>query len=101
MGSRPARPSVSFAPFTHTLRSRQDGWWNWRQLEEAGQPDVHIQLPGWENYYLPMTSYIESKAEKANNSLPGPLCFSERIAAHPIVGQQKPRYFENSSSAGL
>merc|ERR1711862_149565 len=54
-----------------------------------------------ENYYLPMTSYIESKAEKANNSLPGPLCFSERIAAHPIVGQQKPRYFENSSSAGL
>ena len=24
----------------------QDGWWNWRQLEEAGQPDVHVQLPG-------------------------------------------------------
>merc|ERR1719461_1269453 len=59
-----------------------------------------------ENYYLPMTSYIESKTEKANSSLPGPLCFSERIAAHPIVGQQKSRSstsFEmtTSSSAGL
>merc|ERR1712107_823337 len=97
---------VSHAPFTHTLRIRQDGWWIWRQLEEAGEQDVRIQLPGWGNYYLPMTSYIESKTEKANSSLPGPLCFSERIAAHPTVGQQKSRsstYFEmtSSSSAGL
>merc|ERR1711887_187884 len=46
-----------------------------------------------ENYYLPMTSCISSKAEgkegpgSPSSSLPGPLCFSERIAQHPLSGQ--------------
>ena len=40
-----------------------------------------------ENYYLPMTAYIATKTEAKTESLPGPLCFSERIAQHPIVGQ--------------
>jgi len=40
-----------------------------------------------ENYYLPMTSYIENKsAPVSGNDLPGPLCFSERIAIHPLSG---------------
>merc|ERR1712098_721003 len=43
-----------------------------------------------ENYYLPMTSYLSSKAEAGSSSLdlPGPLCFSERIASHPITGER-------------
>ena len=36
-----------------------------------------------ENYYLPMTSYLESKGGAAA-ATPGPLCFSERIAVHPL-----------------
>merc|ERR1712058_159315 len=47
-----------------------------------------------ENYYLPMTSYLESKkpveTPTPTSDLPGPLCFSERIAVHPLVGQQPP-----------
>ena len=35
-----------------------------------------------ENYYLPMTSYLETKTA----GIPGPLCFSERIAIHPLSG---------------
>merc|ERR1712228_608652 len=44
-----------------------------------------------ENYYLPMTSYLSSKAEAGSSSLdlPGPLCFSERIASHPITGERR------------
>merc|ERR1711893_339732 len=38
-----------------------------------------------ENYYLPMTSYLEAKAPTGGD-LPGPLCFSERIALHPLNG---------------
>merc|ERR1711894_478866 len=36
-----------------------------------------------ENYYLPMTSYIEAK-DKAKEEMPGPLSFSERIAANAL-----------------
>merc|ERR1712168_634125 len=40
-----------------------------------------------ENYYLPMTSYLETKNNPGpSNDLPGPLCFSERIAVHPLSG---------------
>merc|ERR1712117_752824 len=38
-----------------------------------------------ENYYLPMTSYLEAKAPTGSD-VPGPLCFSERIALHPLNG---------------
>merc|ERR1712189_77663 len=38
-----------------------------------------------ENYYLPMTDYLEAKATPTVD-LPGPLCFSERIALHPLSG---------------
>merc|ERR1712149_33738 len=49
-----------------------------------------------ENYYLPMTSYLSSKSESGSPlDLPGPLCFSERIAVHPIVGE---KIAESSSS---
>merc|ERR1712211_132040 len=94
------------APFTHTLRTSQDGWWIWGNWKRPVNRMYAYNYQVGENYYLPMTSYIESKTENANSSLPGPLCFSERIAAHPIVGQQKSRsstYFETttSSSAGL
>eukprot|EP00091_Calanus_sinicus_P022429 TRINITY_DN70_c0_g1_i7.p1 TRINITY_DN70_c0_g1~~TRINITY_DN70_c0_g1_i7.p1 ORF type:complete len:109 (-),score=28.58 TRINITY_DN70_c0_g1_i7:228-554(-) len=40
-----------------------------------------------ENYYLPMTSYLESKNSGAISDLPGPLCFSERIAEYPLCGK--------------
>merc|ERR1712154_718250 len=43
-----------------------------------------------ENYYLPMTSYLTSKNEGSSSDGPGPLCFSERIAVHPIVGEHVP-----------
>merc|ERR1712098_797422 len=44
-----------------------------------------------ENYYLPMTSYLNSKSESGSPlDLPGPLCFSERMAVHPIVGEKLP-----------
>merc|ERR1712072_1573391 len=36
-----------------------------------------------ENYYLPMTSYLESK----DMGPPGPRCFSERIAEYPLCGK--------------
>merc|ERR1712165_323644 len=40
-----------------------------------------------ENYYLPMTSYLEGKNSPAVSAdLPGPLCFSERISLHPLSG---------------
>merc|ERR1711862_873830 len=75
----------------------------------GSQGATFVELPGWlsnpevtgrdqltgctptifrlENYYLPMTSYIENKsAPVAGNDLPGPLCFSERIAIHPLSG---------------
>ena len=38
-----------------------------------------------ENYYLPMTSYLETKTGAAAD-VPGPLCFSERISLHPLSG---------------
>merc|ERR1711913_218748 len=38
-----------------------------------------------ENYYLPMTSYLETKTG-ASSDVPGPLCFSERISLHPLSG---------------
>merc|ERR1711915_295435 len=40
-----------------------------------------------ENYYLPMTSYLESKNTGATSDLPGPLCFSESIAEFPLSGK--------------
>merc|ERR1712186_321045 len=90
---------VSFAPFTHTLRVvRMVGGTGGNWKRPVNRMYAYNYQVG-ENYYLPMTSYIESKAEKAANSLPGPLCFSERIAAHPIVGQQKPRYHDNTLSS--
>merc|ERR1712058_50499 len=40
-----------------------------------------------ENYYLPMTSYLESKNSGAISDTPGPRCFSERIAEYPLCGK--------------
>merc|ERR1712029_1337096 len=40
-----------------------------------------------ENYYLPVTSYLENKSAPVTApEIPGPLCFSERIAIHPLSG---------------
>merc|ERR1711931_395203 len=49
-----------------------------------------------ENYYLPMTSYLSSKTDGSTTDLPGPLCFSERIAVHPIVGEKLTEIDEQS-----
>merc|ERR1712213_196765 len=46
-----------------------------------------------ENYYLPMTSYLETKTA----GIPGPLCFSERIAIHPLSGTSISVYTDQSS----
>merc|ERR1711953_1330092 len=43
-----------------------------------------------ENYYLPMTSYLETKTG-APSDVPGPLCFSERISLHPQSGTSPSR----------
>merc|ERR1711912_154941 len=48
-----------------------------------------------ENYYLPMTSYLEAKAPKGSD-VPGPLCFSERIALHPLNGTSLSVYADQS-----
>merc|ERR1712002_1158046 len=38
-----------------------------------------------ENYYLPMTSYLETKTgQEVKIDLPGPLSFSERIAVNAL-----------------
>merc|ERR1711953_78294 len=50
-----------------------------------------------ENYYLPMTSYLETKSAPGPvNDLPGPLCFSERIAIHPLSGTSISVYSDQS-----
>merc|ERR1711952_395486 len=50
-----------------------------------------------ENYYLPMTSYLETKNNPGpSNDLPGPLCFSERIAVHPLSGTSVSVYEDQS-----
>merc|ERR1711923_348310 len=50
-----------------------------------------------ENYYLPMTSYLETKNNTGpSNDLPGPLCFSERIAVHPLSGTSVSVYEDQS-----
>merc|ERR1712111_160352 len=50
-----------------------------------------------ENYYLPMTSYLETKNNPGpSNDLPGPLCFSERIAVHPLSGTSVSVYADQS-----
>merc|ERR1712039_4935 len=50
-----------------------------------------------ENYYLPMTSYLEGKNSPAVSAdLPGPLCFSERISLHPLSGTSVEAYADQS-----
>merc|ERR1711894_596624 len=69
-------------------RPAQHGWWNFRwQLEEAGQQDVLLQLPGWGELLPPHDQLPESKNSGAISDLPGPLCFSERIAEYPLCGK--------------
>merc|ERR1712154_724364 len=48
-----------------------------------------------ENYYLPMTSYLETKTG-APSDVPGPLCFSERISLHPLSGTSVSVYGDQS-----
>merc|ERR1711872_753019 len=48
-----------------------------------------------ENYYLPMTDYLEAKTTPTVD-LPGPLCFSERIALHPLSGTSVSVYADQS-----
>merc|ERR1711962_1526185 len=48
-----------------------------------------------ENYYLPMTSYLETKTGAAAD-VPGPLCFSERISLHPLSGTSVSVYGDQS-----
>merc|ERR1711990_67001 len=48
-----------------------------------------------ENYYLPMTSYLETKTG-ASSDVPGPLCFSERISLHPLSGTSVSVYGDQS-----
>merc|ERR1711953_1422151 len=45
-----------------------------------------------ENYYLPMTNYLESK----DMGPPGPRCFSERIAEYPLCGKSIEVYDDKS-----
>merc|ERR1712212_1331003 len=49
-----------------------------------------------ENYYLPMTSYLESKSSGASSDTPGPRCFSERIAEYPLCGKSIELYDDKS-----
>merc|ERR1711923_536786 len=48
-----------------------------------------------ENYYLPMTSYLETKTG-ASSDVPGPLCFSKRISLHPLSGTSVSTYSDQS-----
>merc|ERR1712228_1082570 len=68
-----------------------------RKLEETRQQDVCLNFQIGENYYLPMTSYLETKNNPGpSNDLPGPLCFSERIAVHPLSGTSVSVYEDQS-----
>jgi hypothetical protein len=44
-----------------------------------------------ENYYLPMTSYLDTKTavREGKLDLPGPLSFSERIACNALSDRSK------------
>merc|ERR1711944_140920 len=48
-----------------------------------------------ENYYLPMTSCLETKNGAASD-VPGPLCFSERTSLHPLSGTSVSVYGDQS-----
>merc|ERR1712117_426356 len=48
-----------------------------------------------ERITLPMTSYLEAKAPTGSD-VPGPLCFSERIALHPLNGTSVSVYADQS-----
>ena len=58
------------------------------QVTESSSSKASFSLISFqigENYYLPMTSYLETKTGAAAD-IPGPLCFSERISLHPLSG---------------
>merc|ERR1712012_619754 len=92
---------VSHAPFTHTLRASQDGWWIWRQLEEAGEQDVRIQLPGW-GELLPSHDQLLSPRQRRRTAacpahsvslrglLPIPSLDSRKAAAQPTLRSPPP-----------
>merc|ERR1712131_473953 len=46
-------------------------------------------------YNFPMTDYLEAKTTPTVD-LPGPLCFSERIALHPLSGTSVSVYADQS-----
>eukprot|EP00091_Calanus_sinicus_P022427 TRINITY_DN70_c0_g1_i22.p1 TRINITY_DN70_c0_g1~~TRINITY_DN70_c0_g1_i22.p1 ORF type:complete len:108 (-),score=27.73 TRINITY_DN70_c0_g1_i22:365-688(-) len=69
-------------------RPAQHGWWNFRwKLEKASQQDVLLQLPGWGELLPPHDQLLGVQDSGAISDLPGPLCFSERIAEYPLCGK--------------
>jgi hypothetical protein len=53
-----------------------------------------------ENYYLPMTSYLDTKTavREGKLDLPGPLSFSERIACNALSDRSKNTKLEERMS---
>jgi hypothetical protein len=53
-----------------------------------------------ENYYLPMTSYLDTKTavREGKLDLPGPLSFSERIACNALSDRSKSTKLEERMS---
>merc|ERR1712060_107306 len=56
-----------------------------------------------ESYYLPMTSYLETKgaAQESKLDLPGPLSFSERIAVNALNDMRVSREVSMKETTGV
>merc|ERR1711983_517064 len=68
-----------------------------RHLQSLPHHIIRMVAKSGGNYYLPMTSYLETKNNPGpRNDLPGPLCFSERIAVHPLSGTSVSVYADQS-----
>merc|ERR1712102_100503 len=80
-----------------TTSHHQDGRQVRRKLEETRQQDVCLQFSDWRELLSSKTSYLETKNNPGpSNDLPGPLCFSERIAVHPLSGTSVSVYEDQS-----
>ena len=53
-----------------------------------------------ESYYLPMTSYLDTKTtvKEGKLDLPGPLSFSERIACNALSDRYAQKYRQHTIS---
>merc|ERR1711874_533777 len=93
MRRRQRPPEISQgATFAESVRMVVKSGGNWKRPVNR-MYTYNFQIG--ENYYLPITSYLETKSG-APSDVPGPLCFSERISLHPLSGTSVSVYGDQS-----